>query len=210
MHRLLNLLKNKYFLLTTGLLLGALIVLAIRFVTYASPNHTHYHANFAVYINGQRETFNDPFYYQEVTACTASGPIRPEQRAHMHDNINSVIHVHDDGVTWGQFFENLNWYVGPDFIQTRSGTMYKADGDNQLHVLLNGQDFTGLAPIADQVIGDDDRLLLSFGNIDDATLQKEYKSVPTTAHHYDVTKDPASCAGAMQKVTFSDRLHHLF
>lgn len=192
-----------------GLLLGALIILAIRFVTY-HITATHYHANFAVYINGQREQFKDPTYYQEVTACSVNGPIKPEQRAHMHDGINSVVHVHDDGVTWGQFFENLGWYVGPDFLQTRSGTMYKAGGDNKLHITLNGDDFTGLAPISDQVIGDRDRLLVSFGNLSDSQLQQEYKSVPSTAKHYDESKDPASCAGQMQKVTIGDRFKHLF
>jgi len=210
MGRFLEVFKKQYVLVAAGLLLGALIVLAIRFATYSNPNHTHYHANFAVYINGQRQTFASPTYYQEVTACTVSGTIQPEQRAHMHDNINSLVHVHDDGVTWGQFFENLGWYVGPDFIQTRDGTMYKADGINKLHVILNGDDYTGLAPITNQVIGDDDRLLLSFGDASNTDLQKQYKSVPSTAHHYDITKDPASCAGQMEKVTFHDRLHHLF
>jgi len=209
MKRLLALFKNKYVLLAAGLVLGALIILAVRFATY-SVSTTHYHANFAVYINGQRETFASPTYYQEVAACAVNGPIQPEQRAHMHDNINSLVHVHDDGVTWGQFFENLGWYVGPDFIQAHGGTMYKADGDSKLHIMLNGDDFTGLAPIADQVIGDRDRLLVSFGDLTDAQLQQEYKTVPSTAKHYDETKDPASCAGQMEKVTLSDRLHHLF
>ncbi len=202
--------KTKWILLATGLLLGALIVLAIRFFTYSAPHQTHYHANFALYTNGQREAFASPTYYEEVAACQINGTIKPAQRAHMHDNINSVIHVHDDGVTWGQFFENLGWYVGPDFIQTRSGTLYKASGDDKLHVLLNGQDYTGLAPITNQVIGDQDRLLLSFGTLSDSDLQTEYKSVPSTAHHYDVTPDPQSCSGHVKKVTPSDRLHHLF
>jgi len=204
-----DLFKNRYILLAIGLVLGALVVLGIRFATY-HVDTTHYHANFALYINGERETFNNPTYYQEVTACTVNGPIQPEQRAHMHDNINSVVHVHDDGVTWGQFFENLGWYVGPDFVQTRSGTMYKANEDSKLHVILNGTDLTDLAPITDQVIGDDDRLLLSFGNMSNSDLQKEFAAVPSTAHHYDISKDPASCSGQMQKVTLSDRLHHLF
>jgi len=202
--------KNKWAVLAVGIVLGALITGVIRFATYSGPMHTHYHANFAVYLNGKREQFKSPTYYQEVSACTVSGAIQPEQRAHMHDDINSVVHVHDDGVTWGQFFENLNWYVGPNFIQTRDGIAYRADGDQKLHVMLNGDDLTGLAAITNQVIGDEDRLLLSFGDMNDATLQKEYKTVPATAHHYDITNDPASCAGQMQKVTVSERLHHLF
>ncbi len=203
-------LKSGWVVLLGGILLGTLILLVIRFATYTGPQATHYHANFAVYINGQREAFKDPAYYTEEGACSAGEKIEPTERAHMHDNINSVIHVHDHGVTWGQFFENLGWYVGPDFIQTRDGTMYKADDTNKLHVIINGDDLTGLAAITDQVIGDRDRLLLSFGNQTNTELQSQFASVPSTAKHYDETQDPASCAGVIKPVTTSDRLHHLF
>lgn len=208
MHRL-RFLKTTWSLLILGILLGALLILAIRFFTYSRPV-THYHANFAVYINGQREEFKAPRYYQEVAACTANGPIQPAERAHMHDDINSVLHVHDDGVTWEQFFNNISWYLGKDFIQTDDGTMYQANGNNKLNIVLNGQNLTDLTSIANSVIKDRDRLLISFGDINEQTLQAEYNSVPSTAKHYDETKDPASCAGQMQKVTLSDRLHHLF
>jgi hypothetical protein len=59
------------------------------------------------------------------------------------------------------------------------------------------------------VISDRDRLLVSFGNLSNDTLQQEYKSVPDTARHYDESKDPASCAGT-EKPGFKTRLHHLF
>ncbi len=192
-----------------GLLLGVLILLVIRLATY-HPEHVHYHANFAVYFNGQREEFKGQQYYQEVAICSASGGINiPQQRAHMHDNVNSVVHVHDHAVTWGQFFENLGWVVGPDFIETDNGTKYVGDDTNKLHVLINGQDYTGLTPITNMIIKDQSKLLLSFGSDNDQALQQQYKSVPGTARHYDQSKDPASCS-SNEAVPFSDRLHHLF
>ena len=189
-------------------MLGVLVLLAARFATY-SPPRVHYHANFAVYINGQREEFKGAQYYQEVAVCTTSGITLPQQRAHMHDNINSVLHVHDHSVTWGQFFENLGWFVGPDFLQTADGHLYQASGVNKLHILINGQDYTDLTPITNMVIKDQSRLLVSYGDISDAKLQQEYQAIPSTAKHYDESQDPASCAGS-EKVTTSDRLHHLF
>lgn len=201
--------RNRWLLFGAGLVLGALVILVIRFATY-SVHNTHYHANFAVYLNGQREEFKGPQYYEEVAACTAHGPIQPAQRAHMHDQINSVIHVHDDGVTWEQFFNNIGWYLGPNFIQTADGTMYTENGNNKLNIMLNGQNLTDLTSIADQTIGDRDRLLISFGDISNAQLQKEYQTVPSTAKHYDETPDPASCAGQLNKVTIGDRFKHLF
>jgi hypothetical protein len=209
MQKLHALFASRWALLVLGIFVGCLVVLGIRYATY-KPDQVHYHANFAVYLNGKRFEFKGPQYYQEVAICSSTNGITiPEQRAHMHDNINGVIHVHDHAVTWGQFFNNLGWYVGPDFIVTDDGTKYFADDNNKLHVLLNNQDYTDLTPISNMVIGDKSRLLLSFGDIDQKTLQQEYKSVPSTAAHYDVAKDPASCAGS-ENVTPSVRLHHLF
>lgn len=207
--KLLGFVKTKWLLFTVGLLLGALVILAIRLTTYEMP-HTHYHANFAVYINGQREEFKASHYYEEIAACTLHGTIQPAQRAHMHDEINSIIHVHDDGVTWEQFFNNIGWTLGPNFIQDDQHTLYLEDETNKLNIVLNGQNLTDLTNIANQVIKDEDRLLISFGDIDNSTLDKEFKSVPATAHHYDITPDPASCAGQMENPSFSERLHHLF
>lgn len=201
--------KHPATLIAVGILIGAGALLAVRFITY-SPEHTHYHANFAVYINGRREEFKSKQYYQEVSICNAtSGITIPQQRAHMHDDINSLVHVHDHAVTWGQFFENIGWLVGPDLIETANGTKYIADGSDKLHIIINGQDYTDLTAITDTVIKDRDRLLVSFGNIDQPTLSKEFKSVPATAKHYDESKDPASCA-AGEAVTTKQRLEHLF
>jgi hypothetical protein len=200
---------SRWFLLVSGLVLGVLIVLGIRFFSYA-PEHTHYHANFAVYINGKREEFKDPKYYQEVNICSLStGITSPQQRAHMHEEVNSVVHVHDKAVTWGQFFENIGWTLGPDFIATDNGTIFKDDGTNKLNLILNGQDYTGLSSVWTLVIKDEDRLLVSYGAIDQNILQEEFKSVPATAHEHDISKDPASCAGDEQP-TISERLKHLF
>jgi len=126
----------------------------------------------------------------------------------MHNNVNDVVHVHDRAVTWEQFFNNLGWSVGPDFIETRD-TLYQDSGDNQLHVILNNQDLTGLDSIANRVIGDKDRLLIDFGDPSSQTLQKEFNAVPYTAAKYDTGSDPKSCTGT-EPTTFHDRITHLF
>lgn len=191
-----------------GLLLGMLVILGIRFFTY-HPAHTHYHANFQVYINGQREMFKAPSYYEDVAACSAYENITPAERAHMHGSVNDVVHVHDHAVTWGQFFENLGWYIGDDFIKTKDGTLYVADGSSKLHIILNGQDYTDLTPITNTQIGDQDKLLVSFGDISDSTLKTEYNGITNNAKKSDETKDPASCSGDIAPTT-SERLKHLF
>lgn len=199
---------KKWYFLVAGIILGALAILTIRFFSYSHP-HTHYHANFAVYINGKREEFKDARYYQEVAVCSSYEAMQPAKRAHMHDNVNSVVHVHDEATTWSQFFENIGWSIGSDFIQNDSGSMYKEDDTNKLNIVLNGENVTGFTHVQNIVINDEDRLLISYGNIDKDSLQNEYKSVAATAHDFDVKQDPASCSGH-ENPSVSDRLKHLF
>jgi len=188
-----------------GFLLGGLVVLGIRFFSY-HPATTHYHANFAVFTNGQREQFKDAFYYEAVGAsCSADKNMTPHERAHMHDNVNDVVHVHDHAVTWGQFFMNLGWDVNPLFVKTPQ-TVLLADSTHKVTFILNGQ----VAPnIQNQVIGDKDKLLVDYGSGSQTALDQEYKIVPGSAAQYDVSKDPASCGGSAAP-TFHDRLTHLF
>lgn len=189
-----------------GLLIGVLGLLAVRFATYSMPE-THYHANFAVYINGQRETFKDATYYEEVKVCSLHGAT-PQARVHMHDEENGVVHVHDDAVTWGDLFANLGWSVGGDFIHTRT-TLYQANDTDKVNIILNGQDLTDLTNIQNEVIHDKDRLLVSYGPSDENTLQSQFKTVPSSADSYDTRPDPASCSGG-EETTWQQKLHHLF
>jgi len=188
-----------------GLFAGALIILGIRFVTYR-PEQIHYHANFAAYINGKREQFKSPVYYEEVSgSCGLGKDVKPAQRTHMHDEVNDVVHVHDHAVTWGDFFMNIGWAVGPDFIRTPDG-IYVADPDHRITYRVNGHD---ISDISTEVIKDEDRLLVDFGDTSTATLSKEMSGVSHSAHQYDIGKDPAACLGNT-KPTWKDRLKHLF
>jgi len=206
--KLAKIIGQPWLLLSAGIVLGALLIMGIRFATY-HVDDVHYHANFAVYINGQPEKFSDPQYYSEIEMCTASKEIIPSQRAHMHDNINNVVHVEDHSVTWGQFFTNLGWYLGPDFIQTANGTLYRENGADKLNLMIHGQDYSGLGSFANRVIKDEDKLLISFGDASQSQLQQEYKAIPATAHKYDIEKDPASCGGHVGP-TMRERMNHMF
>lgn len=203
-----SVIKSRWLIASACLILGAAVVLGFRFFTYKKPDSVHYHANFALYINGQREEFKGDKYYTEVEMCTTDDEDIPGERAHMHDNINNVVHVEDHAVTWGQFLSNLGWALGNDMLQAPDGTVYNASGDNKLHIMLNGQDYTGLGSFANTVIKDQDRLLLSFGDQNDTTIKQEFAAVPSTAAHYDNTPDPKTCSGS-QGPTMHDRLTHM-
>lgn len=207
--KLILIMKSKWFLGIGCLLIGAATILGIRFVTYKVP-YVHYHANFALYFNGQQEEFKSKQYYTEVSACTLNNTVKqPSERVHMHDNINNVVHVEDNSVTWSQFFTNLGWTLGPTFIASPDGTIYLEKGRHKLHLLLNGQDYTDFGGIQNNVIKDKDRLLISFGDESKTTLNQQYSAIPSTAQKYDSIKDPASCSGN-HGTTLHDRLVHLF
>lgn len=203
--------KNKWLATAGWVLLGALIVLAVRFVTYSPPETTHYHANYAVYINGVREEFKAPQYYQDVTACSAEESNNPKTRTHMHNNINDVIHVHDKAATWGQFFENIGWTLGKTSIITGDGTVYTENEQNKLHLILNGQDYTSLGGIANMVINSEDKLLVSYGNESTSTAMDQYKKISSSAAGSNQHPDPKTCKGSgPDHATLRDRFKNLF
>jgi hypothetical protein len=142
-------------------------------------------------------------------ACTLSNTVSPTQRAHMHDNVNDVIHIEDKAVTWGDFFSNLGWTMGSTAIITPEGIVYSESGESKLHLVLNNQDYTDFGGLSNTVIKDQDKLLVSYGSEAQSTINKQYTAIPSTAHKYDITKDPQSCSGH-NKVTPHDRFEHLF
>ena len=140
--------------------------------------------------------------------CTANNVMTPVERAHMHDEVNNVVHVEDHAVTWGQFFTNVGWVMGPTFIAAPDGTIYSENGDNKLNLVLDGQDYTDFGGLENTVIKDKDKLLVSFGNESSATVKQQYAAIPSTAQKYDMTKDPASCSGN-HVTSLHDRYMHL-
>jgi hypothetical protein len=186
-------------LMLIGLFVGAFTILALR-VLLIKDHSTHYHANFALYINGQQDKFDSFTFYEEVAACTVDDPTDVKRRAHMHDENNSLVHVHDDGVTWGDFFANLGYTLGNKIIKTDNGIYIDGADGKKLTFILNGETATS---IANKVIGSEDVLLIDYG--DGASTKAEYDQIPKNSHEYNSKADPSTCSGS-HKLTFGDRL----
>ena len=199
---------NRKFMLVgfIGILSGVLLLLFIRFVSYKPEAETHYHANFAVYVDGKQEQFSNPFTYEEINECTLSTVKKPKQRVHLHDNIKDVVHVEDEAVTWGHLFQSIDWNISKNYLDTSSVVLANND-TKKLIFILNGET---VDDITNKVIGDKDKLLISYGDSTKEVLQKQYESVPATAEKYDMEKDPASCSAGHTTNTVKDRLKHLF
>jgi|AntRauTorcE11897_2_1112592.scaffolds.fasta_scaffold06345_2 hypothetical protein len=195
---------NKVQFLGVGVLLGLFVFAGYRFVSYSSE-HTHYHANYALVINGQQEKFDNFSYYEELTGCSIDTGQKPRQRGHMHEPENTVVHVHDVAVTWGNFFENIGISVGPNHVST-STELYTSDNDSITYV-LNGKTKRN---IAQTDLTSSDRLLVIIGAESDEEAIDVYDViVPSNAEEFNQSSDPGTCS-SNEAHGFTDRLKGIF
>ncbi|HTE58319.1 MAG TPA: hypothetical protein VK694_06250 [Verrucomicrobiae bacterium] len=187
--------------LAAGFLLGVVWLVMARFIAY-KPVNTHYHANFALYINGQRDEFKNFTFYEEVQSCGSDEKNEPKHRTHMHDNVNHVVHVHEPAVMWGHFFANLGYTLGDTVVKTDKGLYVDGQDGAQLTFTLNGKEVNN---IANRLIKSEDVLLINYGKDSPAVLQQRYDGISKDAGEFNKRNDPSSCTGT-KPLSFKDRL----
>lgn len=87
---------------------------------YREPEEKiHYHAGFIVYVDGKKQDFSD-IKYMDIEPCNAPGHEVKEddqvEKAHLHDGVGDVVHVHRDNAKWKDLFTNIAYKL-PDDIQ---------------------------------------------------------------------------------------------
>jgi hypothetical protein len=109
-------------LIASGLLLGVVTaVIVYRNVVYLpsqnsdqqSQDQVHYHAGFQVYINDQLQDYSG-FEHMKIEPCHEGE--HPEltreeeqlEKAHLHDGIGDVVHVHRSQALWQDLFINAD------------------------------------------------------------------------------------------------------
>ncbi|MDR0787499.1 MAG: hypothetical protein LBG44_06490 [Gemmatimonadota bacterium] len=194
-------------LLLGGVVLGYLITGGIRFLTEEPSHGVHLHANWAVFIDGERLDLSGDEYMQEIYVCMADPEHQePIDRVHMHENNQDIVHVHGPGVTWGQLMTNLDFALGDTFLFTHDAHLENTDSQT-LTFVLNGM---VVPSVHNRLIGDRDRLLISYGpESPEEVLKTQYPQVATTAIDYDTMPDPASCSGPLDD-TLGQRLRRAF
>lgn len=184
-----------------GFVIGVMWLVAVRFAVYKNTD-PHYHANFAIYVGGQRDELDNFTFYEEVQSCSSDELNNPRARVHMHDQVNHVAHVHDKAATWGQLFANLGYTLGDNLLKNDQGVYVDNNEDNQLSFWLNGQEVDG---IVNRTINSEDTLLINYGKDNEAVLQQRYAEIVQDATEYNMRDDPSSCSGS-KSVSFSERL----
>lgn len=187
----------------SGFVIGCLFLVAIRFVSYKDDT-VHHHANFELYVDGKRDEFKSFTFYEEVQACSSDAVNNPKIRVHMHNQENSVVHVHAPAVTWGHFFANLGYTLGGKVIKTDSGVYVDGENGKKLTFVLNGKDVTD---ISNKVIDSEDALLINYGDENSEALKVRYDSIDKSADEYNQRDDPSGCKGG-SNATFMDKLKY--
>lgn len=89
------------------------IVAAVGYYYYNQKpdTHIHYHAGFRVYIDGVLQDYSD-YKYMNFVPCSEHNAKRSTaeeqiEKAHLHDSVGDVVHVHRDGAKWGDLFKNI-------------------------------------------------------------------------------------------------------
>jgi hypothetical protein len=191
-----------------GAFAGVLVLSGLRFATQEPEHVVHYHANWAVFVDGARLDLGAGRYMEDVFQCSLDpSHQRPEDRVHMHEGKQDIVHVHAAGVTWGHFLANLGFGVGEDYLDTDRGRLQN-EGARTLKFVLNGRSVGSIRNLA---IGDMDRLLISYGpeSIEEVA-GAQYARVSQDAAEYNHRPDPASCAGPVHAEGFGDRLRRAF
>lgn len=83
-----------------------------------SDKEIHYHAGFLVYVDGTLQDFSD-FQYMHIEPCETEEQENPPdekeneqlEKAHLHDNIGNVVHVHRVNALWQDLFKNINFQI---------------------------------------------------------------------------------------------------
>ena len=188
--------------IVVGIIIATLTFTAVRLLGQ-HPEYTHYHANWAVYIDGNRLDLSGPEYMEAVNACIEGTHIQPNQRVHMHEGNQNVVHVHHEGVTWGHLVVNLLPRVSDErLIASLKDLPLERSGNRRLSFILNGQ---SVSSIVNRNIESEDRLLIDYSDSDEATLTERYENIPTTAGEFNHLPDPASCSGSVSE-TWQTRL----
>lgn len=146
--------------LTTSLLLVACFGDPLRRAENPDPNHTH--ADFAVYIRGEKVDFSGDKYMSGLSTDDSTHDEEDEyhhQHLHLHDNLGDVIHRHKPGLTLGEFFGSLDKETRDDCFMDECNTP-----DEQWRMFVNGAEM----PMSlDYVFADIDQILLTYGASDE-------------------------------------------
>ncbi|MFH1257585.1 MAG: hypothetical protein ABIG96_03960 [Candidatus Micrarchaeota archaeon] len=170
----------------TAIVLFALAAVIIAYVlmnpvsrlkTPGVVGEVHEHADFKAYLLGTAIDFTQE-KYQSTDNKTLSPFI------HLHDGNGNVLHKHATGATLGLFFKSLNMHFNSTCFIIDDGTPYCNSSQNTLKLYVNGKQNS---EFGEYELNDLDKILISYGPSDDASIPSQLSSISDEACIYSET-----------------------
>lgn len=141
----------------------------------------HEHADFALFIDGQRFDFSKE-EYMSVQPCTISREYPAnvayahglesddlKNSVHLHDRNGDIVHAHRPKITWHDFFHSLNMEFEDGKFVDDQGQSYLANEDSAFYYFVNGE---AVNQLADREIRDLDKVLISYSSTGEITQEE--------------------------------------
>jgi hypothetical protein len=124
----------------------------------------HWHADFALILNGEKFDFDDDDFL-------SSGDDQRNANVHIHEPRFSVVHVHRSLTTWDEFLRDIGFELTdkttiagqagqPASLTLPNGDELREENGNTFKFMVDGVKVDG---VANTEIGDLDRVLISYG-----------------------------------------------
>lgn len=124
------------------------------------PNHTH--ADFAVWIEGEKIDFSDEAYMSGIPKREGSSDedTYHHKHLHLHDEIGSLLHRHKPGLTIGDFLSSLGFTMSTQCLTLDTHVMVCPESGKSWQMFVNGEQVNYDAAYAFE---DVDQILLTYG-----------------------------------------------
>lgn len=82
----------------------------LMYSKYTNKEEVHYHAGFQVYVDNVLQDFSDDKYMTIGYCGEEDNHVDPQlEKAHLHDSVGDVVHIHRSGAKWSDLFININY-----------------------------------------------------------------------------------------------------
>lgn len=175
----------KRFLLPIVLIAPAALALAWYVQPAENPDPNHTHADFSVYIAGEKIDFAK----QEYMSGSSTGSLLDADHQahdpyyHLHDNVGGVIHRHKPGLPVGQFFKSLGFTMSKDCFTPTDRKPVCNEGAKTWKMFVNGTEHP-FSP--DYAFVDGDKLLFTYAATQ-ADIQRQLAALTDDACLYSKT-----------------------
>lgn len=133
---------------------------------------THLHADIKVYINGNAIDFSQEKYQLA------------SRFVHFEEGIGDVIHTHATGLTIDHLLNSLGGNINNNCI-ILEGTNYCNEGNKNLKLYINNQQNN---EFSNYVIQNLDKILISYGDENEAEIQEQLSSITNLAPKYSLQR----------------------